>query len=175
MKNMRLILTLLLLSVVFSACKKQVYDIVDEEEKKLAGKYNVSNYRVTVYDPTGKQLSQTDYPDYGTIELIMNTNEGADVFSHFVFYGPVRHSYVPSKINTGMYCGDQNEAQEKFGVYYQCDPAKKRILIAASCPMQTLTYYVDYTLAGNQFEIFTRAVDPTTQNQTFYEYVFTRK
>lgn len=175
MKNIRLTLTLLLLSVVFSACQKQVYEIVDVEEEKLAGIYNVSKYRVTVYDPTGKQLSQTDYPDYGSVELIMNSNKGGDVFSHFIFYGPVRFTYVPSKVNTGQYCGDQNEAQQKFGVYYQCDPSKKRILIAAICPMQTLNYFVDYMLDGDQFEMFTRAVDPSTQNQTFYEYFFTRK
>ena len=175
MKPLRLILILLLMPAIFFACRKQVYEVVDAEEIKLAGKYDVSNYRVTVYDSTGRELSKTDHLNYGTIELIMNTNEGADVFSHFVFYGPVRHSYVPSKINTGMFCGDQNEAQKKFGVYYQCDPAKKRILIAAICPMQTLNYFVDYTLKGENFEMFTRAVDRNTKNQTFYEYFFTRQ
>lgn len=175
MKTIRLILMLLSLPVLFSACKKQVYEVVDAEEKKLAGKYKVSNYRVTVYDPNGRQLSQTDHPDYGSVELIMNSNEGGDVFSHFIFYGPVRYSFVPSKINTGNFCGDQDAAQEKFGAFYQCDPSKKRILIAAICPMQTLTYYVDYTLNGNQFEMFTRVVDPSTKIQTFYEYNFTRK
>lgn len=34
---------------------------------------------------------------------------------------------------------------------------------------------VDYTLNGNHFEMFTRAVDQNTKNQTFYEYFFTRK
>lgn len=175
MKTIRLILMILSLPVLFSACKKQVYEIVDAEEKKLAGKYHVSNYRVTVYDPGGKQLSQTDHPDYGSVELIMNSNEGGDVFSHFIFYGPVRFSYVPSKVNNSNFCGDQDPAQEKFGVFYQCDPAKKRILIAAICPMQTLTYYVDYTLNGKQFEMYTRVVEPSTNHQTFYEYFFTRK
>lgn len=175
MKIVRLILILLLLPLVFFSCKKQVYEIVDAEEKKLAGKYEVSNYRVTVYDSTGRELSKTDNTNFGSIELIMNSNKGGDVFSHFVFYGPVRHSFVPAKVNNSSYCGDQNEAQKKFGVYYQCDPAKKRILIAAICPMQTLTYYVDYTHTGNGFEMFTRAVDASTKNQTFYEYFFTRK
>ncbi len=164
-----------MLPAIFWACKKQVSDIVDSEEKKLAGKYAVANYRVTVYDSTGRELSKTDNPNFGSIELIMNSNEGSDVFSHFVFYGPVRYSYVPSKVNNSNFCGDQDPAQEKFGAYYQCDPAKKRILIAAICPMQTLTYYVDYTLDGKQFEMFTRVVDGTTKNQTFYEYYFTRK
>lgn len=175
MKNIRLILILFILPAFFSACKKQVYEVVDAEEKKLAGKYDVSNYRVTVYDPNGRELSKTDNPNFGSIELIMNTNEGQDVFSHFVFYGPVRHSFVPAKINTGMFCGDQNEAQQKFGVHYQCDPSKKRLLIAAICPMQTLTYYVDYSHTGNGFEMVTRVVDASTKNQTFYEYIFTRK
>ena len=164
-----------MLPAFFSACKKQVYEVVDAEEKKLAGKYDVSNYRVTVYDPNGRELSKTDNPNFGSIELIMNTNEGQDVFSHFVFYGPVRHSFVPAKINTGMFCGDQNESQQKFGVHYQCDPSKKRLLIAAICPMQTLTYYVDYSHTGNGFEMVTRVVDASTKNQTFYEYIFTRK
>lgn len=175
MKTIRLILMVLSLPVLFSSCKKQVYEIVDAEEKKLAGKYHVSNYRVTVYDPTGKQLSQTDHPDYGSVELIMNSNEGGDVFSHFIFFGPVRYSYVPSKVNNSNFCGDQDATQEKFGVFYQCDPSKKRMLIAAICPMQTLSYYVDYTLTGKQLELFTRVVDPATGNQTFYEYIFIRK
>lgn len=175
MKTIRFILMLIILPAFFSACKKQVHELVDAEEKKLAGKYDVSNYRVTVYDSTGKELSKTDNLNFGSIELIMNSNEGGDVFSHFIFYGPVRHSFVPAKVNNGNYCGDQNEAQKKFGVYYQCDPAKKRILIAAICPMQTLTYYVDYTLNGKQFEMFTRVVEPSTNHQTFYEYFFTRK
>ena len=175
MKTVRFLIIMMSIPLIFSACKKQVSDIVDEEEKKLAGKYSVTNYRVTVYDPNGRQLSQTDHPDYGSVELIMNSNEGGDVFSHFIFYGPVRYSYVPSKINTSNFCGDQNEAQEKLGVFYQCDPAKKRILIAAICPMQTLTYYADYTLDGNHFDMFTRLVDPDTGNQTFYEYFFSRE
>lgn len=175
MKTARLILILFILPAIFSACKKQVYELTDAEEKKLAGKYDVSNYRVTVYDSTGKELSKNDQPNFGSIELIMNSNEGGDVFSHFVFYGPVRHSFVPAKVNNSNFCGDQNEAQQMFGAYYQCDPAKKRILIAASCPMQTLTYYVDYTHTGNGFEMFTRAVDASTKTQTFYEYFFTRK
>jgi hypothetical protein len=175
MKTIHLIIILFSMPVLFSACKKQVYEIVDAEEKQLAGKYNVANYRVTVYDPDGRQLSQTDHPDYGSVELIMNSNEGGDVFSHFIFYGPVRFSYVPSKINTSNFCGDQDAAQQKFGAYYQCDPAKKRILIAAICPMQTLTYYVDYTRTGKNFEMYTRAIDPASGNQALYEYTFTRK
>lgn len=118
---------------------------------------------------------ETDHPNFGSIELIMNTNNGGDVFSHFIFYGQVRHSYVPSKVNNSNFCGDQNEEQQMFGAYYQCDPAKKRILIAAICPMQTLTYYVDYTLKGKEFNMFTQSVDAVTGNQTFYEYFFTGK
>ena len=116
MKTIRLILMLLSLPVLFSACKKQVYEVVDAEEKKLAGKYKVSNYRVTVYDPNGRQLSQTDHPDYGSVELIMNSNEGGDVFSHFIFYGPVRYSFVPSKINTGNFCGDRMQPRKSLGL-----------------------------------------------------------
>ncbi|NTS43813.1 hypothetical protein HRG84_23225 [Flavisolibacter sp. BT320] len=175
MKTVRLIVALLMVPAIFGACKKQVSDMVDAEEKKLAGKYTVSNYRVTVYDSTGRELSKTNNPDFGSVELIMNSNEGGDVFSHFVFYGPVRNSYVPSKVNNSNFCGDQDPAQEKFGAFYQCDPANKRILVAAICPMQTLTYYVDYTLDGKEFEMFTRVVDPTTKAQTLYEYFFTRK
>ena len=175
MKTVRLLVALISIPLIFSACKKQVSDIVDAEEKKLAGKYTVTNYRVTVYDSTGRELSKTDNPNFGSIELIMNSNEGGDVFSHFIFYGPVRYSYVPSKINTSNFCGDQDAAQQKFGANYQCDPAKKRILIATICPMQTLTYYVDYTLNGNGFEMFTRVVEPSTKHQIFYEYFFTRQ
>lgn len=175
MKTFHALFNLLSFTLILLSCKKQTYDIVDAEEKKLAGKYSVTNYRVTVYDSTGKELSTKNHPDFGSIELIMNSNNGGDVFSHFIFYGPVRYSYVPSKINTSNFCGDQDSTQEKFGVYYQCDPAKKRILIAASCPMQTLTYYVDYTLNENQFEMFSRVSDPITGYQTFYEYVFNRK
>lgn len=175
MKTVRFLFLLIVLPNIFSACKKQVSDIVDAEEKKLAGEYHVANYRITVYDSTGGELSRTDQANFGSVELIMNSNEGGDVFSHFIFYGPVRYSYVPSKVNNSTYCGDQDAAQQKFGVYYQCDPARRRMLIAAICPMQTLTYYVDYTLNGNQLELFTRAVDPSTGNQTFYEYILNRK
>src|SRR5690606_31945254 len=122
MKTVRLLLIIIMVPAIFSACKKQVSDIVDAEEKKLAGQYTVSNYRVTVYDSTGRELSKTDHSEHGSIELIMNSNEGGDVFSHFVFYGPVRHTFVPSKINNSNYCGEQDETKQMFAAYYQCDP-----------------------------------------------------
>lgn len=165
----------MLLLLLFASCEEQIFEIVDEEEKALAGKYTVSNYRVTVYDSFGVQLSQTNNTDYGSVELIMNTDEGADVFSHFIFYGPVRYTFVPGKINTSQYCGEQDAAREMFAVHYQCDPYKKRMLIAAICPMQTLSYYVDYTYDGKQLEIFTREANPGSNSQTFYEYILTRE
>ena len=174
MKKNSGILIIVLLLFVFASCEKQIYEIVDKEEKALAGKYTVSNYRVTVYDSLGVQLSQTNNTDYGTVELIMNTDEGADVFSHFIFYGPVRYTFVPGKINTSQYCGEQDAAREMFAAHYQCDPYKKRLLIAAICPMETLSYYLDYTYNGKQLEIFTREAVSGSNQQTFYEYILTK-
>ncbi len=168
------ILSMLLL-FHFVSCEKQVSDIVDKEEKKLAGKYTVSNYRVTVYDNSGAQLSQTDHTNYGSVELKMNTNNGADVFSHFIFYGEVRNSFVPGKLNKGQYCGEQDAGAQMFGVHYQCDPYKKRMLLAAICPMETVSYYLDYTYNGRKLEIFTREVLPGSNTQTFYEYILTKE
>lgn len=85
MKYYSLTIVTVLCMLLFASCEKQVSDIVDKEEEKLAGKYKVSNYRVTVYDSQGVQLSQTNNTNYGTVELKMNTNNDADVFSHFVF------------------------------------------------------------------------------------------
>ena len=175
MHNKYLLFYILIIVSLFTSCKKQVYEIVDAEEKRLAGVYEVSHYRVTSYDHLGQELSHEDNEDFGTAEFIMNSNEGGDVFSHLIFRGPVSYTFVPSKINTGQFCGSQNYAEQMFGVYYQSDPSKKRLLIAAICPMQTLTYYVDYTLIGSRLEFFTRVIDPLTGNQMFYEYILNKK
>lgn len=175
MKNYSVPIVTVLCMLLFASCEKQVSDIVDKEEEKLAGKYTVSNYRVTVYDSLGVQISQTNNTNYGSVELKMNTNKGADVFSHFVFYGPVRNTIVPGKLNKGQYCGEQDAAKQMFAVYYQCDPYKKRILLAAICPMETVPYYLDYIFNGKQLELFTRVVSPGSNQQTFYEYIFIRE
>lgn len=174
MKNISVTIVTVLCLLLIASCEKQVSDIVDKEEEKLAGKYIVSNYRVTVYDSLGMQLSQTNNTDYGSVELKMNTNNGGDVFSHFIFYGPVRNTFVPGKLNKGQYCGEQDAATQMFAVYYQCDPYKKRILLAAICPMETVPYYLDYTFNSKQLELFTRVVTPGTNQQTVYEYILTK-
>ncbi len=175
MKYYSLTIVTVLCMLLFASCEKQVSDIVDKEEKALAGKYTVSNYRVTVYDSLGVQLSQTNNTNYGSVELKMNTNSGADVFSHFIFYGAVRNTFVPGKLNKGQYCGEQDAATQMFAVHYQCDPYKKRMLLAAICPMETGPYYLDYTFNGKQLELFTRVVSPGSNQQTFYEYIFTKE
>ena len=175
MKTFGILALLLCLQFILPGCKKQISDIVDAEERKLAGSYHVSNYRVSVFDESGAPISITDNRDYGSIELKMNSNNERDVFSHFTFFGPVRHTFVPSTINTSNYCGTQDEKREMFGVFYQCDPHKKRMLIAAICPMETLTFFVDYTYDDGVLEIFTRVADTAARTQTFYEYILSRK
>jgi hypothetical protein len=159
---------------VLSSCELQVADLVDAEEERLGGKYEVTNYRVSTYNSIGQEISIVNNENYGTIELIMNSDEGSDVFSHFIFKGPVSASYIPKQINTSEYCGYQVKEEQLFSVFYECDPSKKRLLIAAICPMETLSYFVDYSYNGSELQFYTRVINRFTGNQEFYEYLLKR-
>ena len=172
MKKLKTITAALLIICSFTACEKQQWELVDAEETRIAGQYTVQMYRETVLDNNANTISKTEHPSYGSVELRMNTNNGADVFSHFTFKGEAIQTAIPQLlIRGGTYCGDFDASANTYHVLYQGDPNKKRIMLGAMCALATAVIYMDYTYNGNELYLYTILTERITGQQTFVEYV----
>ena len=158
------------LLMLTTSCTKELWEMVDEEEKKLVGTYTVEKYRVAEYDSLGTAISSTDLTNQGSIEVKMNTDQGSDVFSHIIFKGDVSNTFIPSQLRRGYNCGYWDQAKKEFHALFQGDPDKKRILMGAICGGETITLFTDYTFTGNELKFSYITHENLTLKKTVYEY-----